>query len=72
MHRARPGTGRRRGRGKAGGQVVVEAAVTSVNPFDVMLSSGTFVGKSASPCVAGADGTSCRHGGARRKTLIRI
>jgi hypothetical protein len=51
---------------------VVEAAATAVNPFDVVLSSGTFVGKPALPWVAGCDGTGRRHGGARRKTLIRI
>jgi hypothetical protein len=43
-----------------------------VNPFDVVLSSGAFVGKPALPCVAGSDGTGRRHGGARRTTLIRI
>ena len=54
------------------GQVVVEAAATAVKPFDVVLSSGTFVGKPALACVAGSDGTGRRHGGARPKTLIRI
>jgi NADPH:quinone reductase-like Zn-dependent oxidoreductase len=60
------------GAAKAGGQVVVEAAANAVNPFEVVLSSGTFVSKPALPCVAGSDGTGRCHGGARRKTLVRI
>jgi NADPH2:quinone reductase len=48
-----------------GGQVVVEVAAAAVNPFDVGVSSGTFVAEPALPCVAGSDGVGCLPDGRR-------